>query len=64
MLLEKIFIFTKIILVSTSPSSCVPCNCFGNFHTFICDSTVENEKWLLVMTLHEVDAESTIREGS
>jgi hypothetical protein len=44
MLLEKISIFTKIILASTSPSSRVPCNCFGNFHTLVCDSTMENEK--------------------
>jgi hypothetical protein len=43
MLLEKIFTFIKIILASTSPSSCVPCNCFGNSHTLVCDSTMENE---------------------
>jgi hypothetical protein len=43
MLLEKVFIFTKIILASTSPS-CVPCNRFGKFHTLVCDSTMENEK--------------------
>jgi hypothetical protein len=44
MLLEKISIFTNIILASTSPSSCVPCNCFENFHTFVFNFTMENEK--------------------